>query len=289
MPTSKHDHTICISNVPGSLARNSRLTIMDNQDEKGAPPAPDDSTSSQDAGYAEETPEAHALVCMECGAPLVYRGSGRRPRYCSSSCRHRAWERRRAAAEGLIAKEIVELPARPTKTTYTRAGVVAWLQDHPRRFAEVVAALPDTAESVRQLDAARRRLRNLDVPTLDEHRAEERAGAELTRLRYQHARTVAECERLRRENRMLRERLSRAVEDTGATPAGSDHLVSRSAAVTAGAPMASGAPQHPAGSPPALPGYRVVTVAGRTFHVPQAWSRAQARTWCRAHPDKALD
>ncbi len=289
MTATKRHHTICISNVPGSLARNSRLTIMDSQDEKGTPPAPNDSTSSQDAGYAEETPEAHALVCMECGAPLVYRGSGRRPRYCSSSCRHRAWERRRAAAEGLIAKEIVELPARPARTTYTRAGVIAWLQDHPRRFAEVVAALPDTAESVRQLDAARRRLGNPDIPTPAEHRTEERAGTELTRLRAEHAHTVAECSRLRRENRMLRERLSRAVENTGATPAGSGHRVSRSAAVTAGAPLPSRAPQHPAGSPPAPPGYRTVTVAGRTFHVPQAWSRTQARTWCRAHADNALD
>lgn len=262
---------------------------MDSQDEKGTPPAPDESTRSQDAGYAEGTPETHALVCMECGDPLVYRGSGRRPRYCSSSCRHRAWERRRAAAEGLIAKEIVELPARPARTTYTRAGVIAWLQDHPRRFAEVVAALPDTAESVRQLDAARRRLGNLDVPTLDGHRAEEKAGAELTRLRAEHTHTVAECSRLRQENRMLRERLSRTVENTGATPTGSGHPGPRSAAVTAGAPMPSEVPQHPVGSPPAPPGYRVVTVAGRTFHVSQAWSRAQARTWCRAHPDKALD
>lgn len=233
-------------------------------------PDPTNDTADHGAVHAEGTPETPAMVCLECGAPLVYRGSGRRPRYCSSSCRHRAWERRRAAAEGLTATEVVELPPRPTRTTYTRAGVIGWLQDRPRRFAEVVAALPDTAESVRQLDAARRRLWNLGVRTPAEHRAEEWSGTELARLRAEHADTVTECERLRRENRVLRDRLTLAVQNAGA----------QSSAVP---------PQHPTGSKPPPPGYRAVTVAGRKFHVPQAWSRTQARTWCRTHPDKALD
>ncbi len=33
---------------------------------------------------------------------------GRVPTWCSNSCRHRAWEQRRAAASGLAARELVE-------------------------------------------------------------------------------------------------------------------------------------------------------------------------------------
>lgn len=33
---------------------------------------------------------------------------GRVPRWCSNSCRHRAWEQRRAAASGLVSTETVE-------------------------------------------------------------------------------------------------------------------------------------------------------------------------------------
>lgn len=33
---------------------------------------------------------------------------GRVPTWCSNSCRHRAWEQRRAAASGLASREVVE-------------------------------------------------------------------------------------------------------------------------------------------------------------------------------------
>ena len=33
---------------------------------------------------------------------------GRVPSWCSNSCRHRAWEQRRAAASGLASRELVE-------------------------------------------------------------------------------------------------------------------------------------------------------------------------------------
>ncbi|WP_322755909.1 hypothetical protein [Frankia sp. Cas3] len=36
--------------------------------------------------------------CGHCRALLVYAGTGRRPRYCSASCRTRAWEARRYGA-----------------------------------------------------------------------------------------------------------------------------------------------------------------------------------------------
>ena len=45
-------------------------------------------------GDPDGKPVDPGMVCLECGTELTYTGRGRRPRYCSSSCRHRAWEDR---------------------------------------------------------------------------------------------------------------------------------------------------------------------------------------------------
>lgn len=45
---------------------------------------------------------------MWCSAKIDVRPIGRIPTWCSNSCRHRAWEQRRAAASGLAARETVE-------------------------------------------------------------------------------------------------------------------------------------------------------------------------------------
>jgi hypothetical protein len=41
-----------------------------------------------------------AISCQseDCGKPLVYSGEGRRPKYCDSKCRQRAFYRRKGAA-----------------------------------------------------------------------------------------------------------------------------------------------------------------------------------------------
>lgn len=43
-----------------------------------------------------------ATECRTCGTPIRYAGRGRRPRYCSGSCRQRGWALR-AAEEALSA------------------------------------------------------------------------------------------------------------------------------------------------------------------------------------------
>lgn len=48
------------------------------------------------------------LACGWCGTAIVVRATGRTPKWCSDSCRHRAWETSRAAAAGRLAVKIVD-------------------------------------------------------------------------------------------------------------------------------------------------------------------------------------
>lgn len=48
------------------------------------------------------------VVCGWCQAQVPVPPRGRLPKWCSSSCRHRAWEQRRAADAGLAAIEVVD-------------------------------------------------------------------------------------------------------------------------------------------------------------------------------------
>jgi len=48
------------------------------------------------------------LACGWCGTPILLPARGRVPKWCSSSCRHRAWELTRAAASGHAAVHVVD-------------------------------------------------------------------------------------------------------------------------------------------------------------------------------------
>ena len=73
----------------------------------------------QDTTPAATTPEhpdpkrpaprpQQSVACGWCGAVVAIPARGRVPKWCSSSCRHRAWELSRAAASGRAAIEIVD-------------------------------------------------------------------------------------------------------------------------------------------------------------------------------------
>lgn len=49
-----------------------------------------------------------ATDCAWCGLPITRRNRGPIPKWCSATCRHRAWEKNRAAASGRSAVEVVE-------------------------------------------------------------------------------------------------------------------------------------------------------------------------------------
>lgn len=48
------------------------------------------------------------VACTWCGSQTTVLPVGRVPSWCSNSCRHRAWEQRRAASSGLASREQVE-------------------------------------------------------------------------------------------------------------------------------------------------------------------------------------
>jgi hypothetical protein len=54
------------------------------------------------------TRRAAATACGWCGAPITLRSRGPIPKWCSPTCRHRAWEQARAAASGRAAVRVVE-------------------------------------------------------------------------------------------------------------------------------------------------------------------------------------
>jgi hypothetical protein len=49
-----------------------------------------------------------ATACGWCGGPITPGRQGPIPKWCSATCRHRAWEQARAAASGLSAVQLVE-------------------------------------------------------------------------------------------------------------------------------------------------------------------------------------
>ncbi len=112
------------------------------------------------------------VSCGWCGSPIAIPARGRVPKWCSPTCRHRAWEQRRAAASGLAAVDVVT----------HRVEVVAPAPEQrpslaPRTINEWSRLLDDLA---RKLDAGR--IYDRDLPYLNEALSEVDAAFNL-RLR----------------------------------------------------------------------------------------------------------
>lgn len=91
----------------------------------------------------EHTPRSADSTCVACGNTIEYKGRGRRPHYCSNACRHTAWARRQAAAEGLIASQVVELPS-PAVQHYDDESVARWLARDAQRIVRVARIMRST-------------------------------------------------------------------------------------------------------------------------------------------------
>src|SRR3712207_8485647 len=93
--------------------------------------APVERPRSDRAGAAADGPERRtaATICGWCGGPITPRSRGPIPKWCSATCRHRAWEQRRAETSGRTAVEVVErraaIPRSPAPTRRATAGVVS--------------------------------------------------------------------------------------------------------------------------------------------------------------------
>ena len=103
-----------------------------------------------------------ATACGWCGGPITPGSRGPVPKWCSATCRHRAWEQKRAAASGLSAVEVperrvrVEVPLAPTRRDWPRLfGVLAGQLNDGRVYDRDLPALGRALQPV--LEAYRRR------------------------------------------------------------------------------------------------------------------------------------
>jgi len=97
-----------------------------------------------------------SVTCGWCGTVVAVPARGRVPKWCSSSCRHRAWELSRAAASGHAAIQIVDRVIEVDKPVTQLVEVTV-----SPRGARWPAALADLA---RQLDSGR--VYDRDLPGL---------------------------------------------------------------------------------------------------------------------------
>lgn len=110
------------------------------------------------------------VTCSWCSTDVTVPAKGRVPKWCGTSCRHRAWEQHRAAASGKAAVQVVErvvtvqLPVPQSRPTQAAPPV-------PVPSAPTGSAwAPLLTELARQLDTGRIYTRDLNaiVPTFDE-------------------------------------------------------------------------------------------------------------------------
>ena len=97
------------------------------------------------------------VTCGWCGAGVTVAARGRVPKWCSATCRHRAWEQRRAAASGLVAVEVVDRPVEVVRrvTKVTRVLVEAprpTTSAASRDWAQQLANLADDLDRGRIYD-----------------------------------------------------------------------------------------------------------------------------------------
>jgi hypothetical protein len=101
--------------------------------------------ASGDAG-AEPLPSHEAVpspprlaprTCGWCGKPISVKDTGRLPKWCSPSCRQRAWEQSRAAASGLAAVRVVE------RRVEVPTPIAPGRRDWPRLLGDLARQLED--------------------------------------------------------------------------------------------------------------------------------------------------
>jgi hypothetical protein len=116
----------------------------------------DPQASSTGAGVRERRRRPDSITCPWCGTTIRVKARGRTPKWCSDTCRHRAWEQQRAADSGRSAVQIIERPVVIQRTTRIPAS-------NPPRGAEWAETL---AQLARLVDAGR--IYDRDLPPIVE-------------------------------------------------------------------------------------------------------------------------
>ena len=108
-----------------------------------------------DAGAIGRDRRAAARTCGWCGGPITPRSRGPIPKWCSATCRHRAWEQTRAAASGRSAVDIVE------RRVEVRVPIAPTRRDWPGLLGELARQLNDGRVYDRDLPSLARQLEPL--------------------------------------------------------------------------------------------------------------------------------
>ena len=218
--------------------------------------------------------DGQELVCIECGTGLLYFGAGRYPKYCSQTCRSRAWEKRRAAELGLVSGEVVDRTIEvPRKVSAD--DVVAWLNGHPKRLHRILTRL-DADPDMNNVLA---RFVNTNVPDVtvipDGQWDQYRHQLDYLRKRLREfSPAETRFDASQRDHDWDDDRHSRP--DRESPP------VDRSADL---APLEADGGCADVEDEPVYVAAKTIVVGGKRFKVPVSWTRQQARAWCRDHPE----
>lgn len=103
---------------------------------------------------ANRVPKDRGVVtCGWCGTSIKVARVGRMPKWCSSACRHRAWEQRRAADSGLVAVEVIDRPVEVIREVIkTETVPVVVSPTSTRQWSDLLTALADRLDQGRVYD-----------------------------------------------------------------------------------------------------------------------------------------
>lgn len=127
------------------------------QAQRTTPKSPSDPGAADVHGPERRTA---ATACGWCGGPITPGSRGPIPKWCSATCRHRAWEQARAAASGRSAVKLVE------RRVEVQVPLVPSRRDWPRLLGELADQLNDGRVYDRDLPALARALQ----PVLEAYR-----------------------------------------------------------------------------------------------------------------------
>ena len=157
----------------GTPEYRARRRAREQQRRKRQHQTPEEGPRPHEAGPAADGPDRRiaATTCGWCGGPITLRSRGPIPKWCSATCRHRAWEQSRAATSGRTAVHVVErrveirVPLEPTRRDWPRLlGELAGQLDDGRVYDRDLPGLGRALEPV--LRSYQRRARWSGAPDL---------------------------------------------------------------------------------------------------------------------------
>ena len=136
----------------GSPEYRARRQERERQRRQQAQPTTPKARSDPAASVLDSPERRTATACGWCGGPITPGSRGPIPKWCSATCRHRAWEQARAAASGLSAAELVE------RRVEVQVPLVPTRRDWPGLLVELAGQLNDGRVYDRDLPALARAL-----------------------------------------------------------------------------------------------------------------------------------